>query len=74
MKIKLILFTLIFGFAVSSCQELELKPKGILGEPELFGTEYGVQKYFVQLYMSLPIEDFIYYAINPPNNNFGYRG
>lgn len=74
MKIKLILFTLIFGFAVSSCQELELKPKGILGEPELFGTAYGVQKYFVQSYMNLPIEDFIYYAANSPTNNMGYKG
>lgn len=74
MKIKLIIFTFIFGLFVSSCQELELKPKGILGEPELFGTAYGVQKYFVQSYMNLPIEDFIYYAINSPNNNFGYKG
>lgn len=72
MKIKLLLFTLIFGLAVSSCQQLELEPKGILGEPELFGTAYGVQKYFVQLYMNLPIEDFIYYCnqgYKPGNNN-----
>jgi len=72
MKIKLLLFTFIFGLAISSCQELELQPKGILGEPELFGTAFGVQKYFVQLYMNLPIEDFIYYAdqgYKPGNNN-----
>jgi len=64
MKIKLILFSAIFGFVLSSCQKLELEPKGILGEPELFGTKDGVQKYFVQLYMRLPIEDFLYYANN----------
>jgi starch-binding outer membrane protein, SusD/RagB family len=74
MKIKLILFAAIFGFVFSSCQKLELEPKGILGEPELFGTKDGVQKYFIQLYMKLPIEDFIYYAnssggYNPGNNN-----
>jgi len=72
MKIKFILFTLLFGLAVSSCQELELEPKGILGEPELFGTAFGVQKYFIQLYANLPIEDFIYYAnqgYKPGNNN-----
>jgi hypothetical protein len=72
MKIKLILFTAIFGLAVSSCKDLQLQPKGILGEPELFGTQYGVQKYFIQLYMKLPIEDFIYYATSgyrPGNNN-----
>ncbi|MDP3180987.1 MAG: RagB/SusD family nutrient uptake outer membrane protein, partial [Bacteroidota bacterium] len=72
MKIKRILFALIFGFVVSSCQDLELEPKGILGEPELFGTAFGVQKYFIQLYMNLPIEDFIYYTnegYKPGNNN-----
>jgi hypothetical protein len=74
MKIKLILFAAIFGLVVSSCHKLELEPKGILGEPELFGTKDGVQKYFIQLYMKLPIEDFIYYAnssggYNPGNNN-----
>jgi len=74
MKLKLILFAAIFGFVASSCQKLELEPKGILGEPELFGTKDGVQKYFIQLYMSLPIEDFVYYAnsaggYKPGNNN-----
>jgi len=72
MKIKALLFTIFFGLAISSCQELELEPKGILGEPELFGTAYGVQKYFIQLYANLPIEDFIYYAndgYKPGNNN-----
>ncbi len=68
MKIKSILFTLLFGLTIYSCQELELEPKGILGEPELFGTAYGVQKYFIQLYANLPIEDFIYYANNAPGN------
>ena len=74
MKFKIIIFTAIFGFAVSSCRDLALEPKGILDEPALFGTAYGVQKYFIQLYMHLPIEDFIYYANSaggymPGNNN-----
>jgi len=67
MKNKLILLAAIFGIAISSCQDLELTPKGILGEPELFGTKDGVMKYFIQLYMRLPVEDFIYYA------NSGYQ-
>ena len=62
MKIKLILFAAIFGLVVSSCYDLELEPKGILGEAELFGNEFGVTKYFTALYGQLPIEDFIYYA------------
>lgn len=74
MKNKLILFAAIFGFFVSSCKDLDLEPKGILGESELFGTAFGVQKYFIQLYNHLPIEDFIYYANSdggymPGNNN-----
>jgi hypothetical protein len=72
MKIKFILFTLLFGFAVSSCEDLELEPKGILDEPALFGTKDGVQKYFIQLYFKLPIEDFIYYATGAGNTS-GYR-
>ena len=62
MKLKIIFFAAIFGFAVSSCRDLVLEPKGILDEPALFGTAYGVQKYFIQLYMRLPIEDFVYYV------------
>ncbi len=62
MKIKFILFTIIFGITILACHDLSLEPKGILGEPELFGNEYGVKKYFTGLYNYLPIEDFVYYA------------
>lgn len=72
MKNKIIIFAAILGFAIFSCKDLSLEPKGILGEPELFGTAYGVQKYFTGLYAKLPIEDFIYYVTDgyhPGNNN-----
>jgi hypothetical protein len=72
MKLKLILLAAIFGLVVSSCHDLDLQPKGILDEPALFGTKDGVQKYFIQLYFKLPIEDFIYYVnsgYRPGNNN-----
>ena len=76
MKLKLILFAAIIGFAVSSCHDLQLEPKGILDEPALFGTAYGVQKYFIQAYSRLPIEDFIYYVNtndqDQNNNLVGY--
>lgn len=55
---------------VFSCQDLNLEPKGILGEPELFGNEAGVKTYFAALYNSLPIEDFLYYGTN---SNTAYR-
>jgi hypothetical protein len=72
MKKKLILFIVFFGFVVSACKDLDLEPKGILGEPELFGTAFGVKKYFTGLYFKLPIEDFIYYVTTgyqPGNKN-----
>ena len=72
MKLKLIIFAAIFGFATLSCRDLVLEPKGILDEPALFGTKDGVQKYFIQLYFKLPIEDFLYYATGAGNTS-GYR-
>jgi starch-binding outer membrane protein, SusD/RagB family len=72
MKKKLILFVAIIGLAASACKDLDLEPKGILGEAELFGTSFGVKKYFTGLYFRLPIEDFIYYVntgYQPGNNN-----
>lgn len=68
-KIKLLYITLV-GFLILSCQDLNLEPKGILGEPELFGNEFGVKKYFAAIYNSLPIEDFLYYGTN---SNTAYR-
>ena len=71
MKKKLILFIVALGFIASGCKKLTLEPKGILGEPQLFGTEFGVKKYFTGIYDVLPIEDFNYFSRN--NSNSGYR-
>lgn len=67
MKTKIIILIAILGLSVSSCQKLSLEPKGVLGEPELFGNEYGVKKYFAGIYNYLPIEDFLYYGTNSSN-------
>jgi len=64
MKIKYLLFAAVLGLSVTSCHDLTLQPKGILGEPELFGSEAGVKMYFAGLYGYLPIEDFLYMARN----------
>ena len=60
---KIINLSSIFAVALfcCSCHDLDLEPKGILGENELFGNEYGVEKYFTGLYNYLPIEDFNYH-------------
>ena len=77
MKRYLNLYTVLLAMVFFSCQRLDLEPKGILGEPELFGTEFGVKKYFTSLYGYLPIEEFVYYgtnvAYNPGNNNSAFR-
>ena len=67
MKKKLLIYIALLGVVLFSCQELSLEPKGMLGEPELFGNEYGVKKYFAGLYNYLPIEDFLYYGTNSNN-------
>ncbi|RQP16117.1 MAG: RagB/SusD family nutrient uptake outer membrane protein, partial [Parapedobacter sp.] len=65
MKKRLLAYiTLLGGLLFSQCRQLDLEPKGIMGEAELFGTEYGVKMYFAGLYNYLPIEDFQYYANN----------
>ncbi len=61
MKIRTIVLLAILGIASSSCHDLDLEPKGILSETELFGNESGVEKYLAGLYNHLPIEDFNYY-------------
>jgi hypothetical protein len=73
MKIKHIFLISILGVIASSCHDLTLEPKGILGEAELFGNEFGVKKYFIGLYNYLPIEDFNYYANTSNGSSDGYR-
>ena len=72
MKIKYFLLTAVFGIFLASCQTLDLEPKGILSENEIFGNQAGVTKYFSSLYNRLPIEDFVYYANNGfrPSNSW----
>lgn len=67
MKKKFLIYIILLGIVAFSCQDLSLDPKGKLGEPELFGNEYGVKKYFAALYNNLPIEDFNYYGTNSNN-------
>src|SRR5690606_3395166 len=68
MKKRLLVYIALLGGLAFSCRDLNLEPKGILGESELFGTEYGVKMYFAGIYDYLPIEDFTYYGTS------GFRG
>jgi hypothetical protein len=72
MKRNILLYTVLWAMVFSACQKLDLQPKGQLGQPELFGNEYGVKKYFTGIYNYLPIEDFTYYGTN--GNGFRQDG
>lgn len=76
MKKKFLTYIALLGVLVCSCRDLNLEPKGILGEPELFGNEYGVKTYFAGLYDYLPIEDFLYYGADGyrPGNEYWDQG
>ena len=69
MKIKNLISIAILGIVLSSCYDLELKPKGLMGDAELFSSEDGVKRYFTGLYSYLPIEDFLFKS----NGGNGYR-
>jgi hypothetical protein len=62
-----LIYTVLLAVAFSACQKLDLEPKGRLGQPEIFGNEFGVKKYFTSIYNYLPIEDFNYYGTNSGN-------
>ena len=70
MKKQILIYITLLCAGLFACQDLNLEPKGILGEPELFGNENGVKKYFAGIYNNLPIEDFLYYGTN---SNTAYR-
>lgn len=63
----ILLYTVLLAMIFSACQKLDLEPKGRLGQPEIFGNEFGVKKYFTGIYNYLPIEDFNYYGANSGN-------
>lgn len=58
------------GLSLTSCEDLDLQPKGIYSEQALFGSEDAVQTYLVRIYNNLPIEDFNY-GVN--GDQVGYR-
>lgn len=48
------------GLLVTSCYDMTLEPKGILGEDVLLKSDNGVKKYLAVIYQDMPIEDFNY--------------
>ena len=63
---KYLLGAALVSFALTSCYDLELQPKGILDESILTANDNGIKKYLAGVYNDLPIEDFNF------NMNEGY--
>ncbi len=61
MKKYRFLILLVFLMAgMSACRKLNIPPKNIIQDPDVFGTNGGIQAYMARLYSELPIEDFRY--------------
>lgn len=77
--IKYLCVAAAFGLMAVSCVDMDLEPKGILGENTLLKSDEGIKKYLALIYQDAPIEDFNYgqngdqkgYAVN---DNGGWHG
>ena len=58
-------------FALTSCNDLSLQPKGIVDESALFGNDAGLQSYLAGIYQNLPVEEFNYDVNNGYLNPVG---
>ncbi|MBD1423702.1 RagB/SusD family nutrient uptake outer membrane protein [Sphingobacterium chuzhouense] len=63
-----------FLLIVAGCTKLDIPPKNIISDPEIFGTSEGVLSYMARMYSTLPMEDFRYnYETNGLFNNGGTK-
>jgi hypothetical protein len=54
----ILLIILIAG--ISACRKLDIPPKNIIQDADVFSNPAGIQAYMARLYSELPIEDFRY--------------
>jgi len=75
MKLKRIMIILGISIFISSCTDLDIPPKNILGEEDIFSSIEGVESNLARIYSRLPIEDFKYsqrYGFFGPESWGGY--
>lgn len=62
MKMKRLkyLFLILCSSAYVACTDLEIPPKNIFSEPDIFGSTEGTMSYLSRMYSTLPMEDFRY--------------
>ena len=57
---KYLYILILLTICVSACRKLDIPPKNIVQDPDVFSTSAGIQAYMSRLYSELPIEDFRY--------------
>ncbi len=62
MRRILIILSLASILGVSSCVELDIKPKNIVTDDDLLNTPAGMDIYIARMYSHMPFEDFKYMA------------
>lgn len=60
MKKYNIILLLLFVASLPACRKLDIPPKNIIQDPDIFTSSQGIQAYMARLYSELPIEDFRY--------------
>jgi hypothetical protein len=60
MKKTLYTFLAVLMFSFTACQKLDVPPVNIVQDPDIFGTEAGINAYMARIYINAPIEDFRY--------------
>lgn len=47
-------------FGMSACLELDLPPLNVIQNPDVFGSQNGIDSYLARVYSGMPMEDFRY--------------
>lgn len=63
---------LLAGGVLTSCYDMDLEAKDVMGENILFSNDAGVQKYLARIYNEAPIEDFNF-DLNGDHPGFGFQ-
>jgi hypothetical protein len=60
MKYKLYILLFALSCWTSACKKLDIAPKNVIQDPDVFSTPGGIDIYMARSYSELPIEDFRY--------------
>ncbi|MDR1202406.1 MAG: RagB/SusD family nutrient uptake outer membrane protein [Tannerellaceae bacterium] len=61
MKLKKYILLFWLGLGSMACTELDIPPKNIISDTDIFGSTEGIMSYVSRMYSTLPMEDFRYY-------------